>query len=99
MTIACPACRAENTERTCRRCKADLAMLWDLEAQRDAILAEAADALQRRDWTRCIERAQAALALREGPDAARLIACSYLLRGKFHHALEWHAKATAAQRA
>lgn len=94
MTIACPTCRAENTDRTCRRCKADLGMLWDLEAQRERRLSEAAEALRRRDWPHAIERAQAALALRAGSDAAGLIACVYLLRGKFHHALEWHARAT-----
>jgi hypothetical protein len=34
--IACPVCRATNAERTCRRCKADLGLLFDLEAQKNA---------------------------------------------------------------
>jgi hypothetical protein len=38
--IACPVCRAENAERTCRRCRADLGLLFDVEAQR--LAAEAA---------------------------------------------------------
>ena len=34
--IACPVCRAENAERTCRRCRADLGLLFDVEAQHEA---------------------------------------------------------------
>ena len=32
--IACPVCRAENAEQTCRRCRADLGLLFDLESRR-----------------------------------------------------------------
>ena len=40
--IRCPACRAENTQGpTCRRCKADLSLLFRLEEQRGRALAEA----------------------------------------------------------
>ena len=39
--IACPVCRAENAERTCRRCRADLGLLFDLESQRSIELAQA----------------------------------------------------------
>jgi hypothetical protein len=39
--IACPVCRAENAERTCRRCRADLGLLFDLELQRSTDLAQA----------------------------------------------------------
>jgi hypothetical protein len=39
--IACPVCRAENAERTCRRCRADLGMLFDVEAQRQSAEAGA----------------------------------------------------------
>ncbi len=93
MTIACPACRADNSERTCRRCRADLGMLWDLEAQRQRLLADVGDALRRGELVRVIDIAQAALDLRDGTDAARVIACAYLLRGKFFRALEWHERA------
>jgi hypothetical protein len=63
--IRCPACRAENTQGpTCRRCKADLSLLFRLEEQRGRALAEArrllaagrtdeADALaEETDWLR-----------------------------------------------
>jgi hypothetical protein len=96
MTLACPACRAENSQRTCRRCRADLGMLWDLEARRDRLLIEAAGALRERDWARAVDLAQAVLQLRNGADAVRLIACAYLLRGKFYRALEWHERAKSA---
>ncbi len=94
MTIACPACRAENTERICRRCRADLGLLWDLEAQRERLLADAAEALRRGQFIQAIDRAQTARDLRAGSDAGRLIACAYLLRGQFVRALEWHALAS-----
>ena len=93
MTIACPACRAENSDRVCRRCRADLSLIWDLEAQRQRLLADACDALRRHDSSRAIDIAQSARHLRDGPDAARLIACANLIRGKFYRALEWHARA------
>jgi hypothetical protein len=94
MTLACPACRAENTERACRRCRADLGLLWDLESQRQRLLADAADALRRGELVRASDVAEAALDLRDGADAARIIACAYLLRGKFFRALEWHERVT-----
>jgi hypothetical protein len=97
MTVVCPACRAENAERTCRRCRADLNLLWDLEIERQTLLVDAARALSERDWAKSIDLAQAALNLRAGADAARLIACAHLLRGKFYRALEWHARAASAE--
>jgi hypothetical protein len=87
MTLPCPACRAENTERVCRRCRADLTLLWDLEAQRQRLLADAADALRGRDGARAIELAEGVRRLRDGPDIARLTACAYLVRGQFQRAL------------
>lgn len=93
MTIACPACRAENSERVCRRCRADLGLLWDLENERLRLLADAGEALRRRDWSRVLDLAEGVRELRDGADAARLIACANLIRGKFYRALEWHARA------
>ena len=69
--IRCPACRAENTQGpTCRRCKADLSLLFQLQEQRSRTLAEArrllaagqtdeADALaDEADWTRSDEQSR-----------------------------------------
>ena len=90
MTIACPACRAENTERTCRRCRADLGLLWDLEAQRERLLADAAEAIRRGDFDHALEFARSVREMRDGADVVRLIACIFLLRGEFAHAFAWH---------
>jgi hypothetical protein len=92
MTIACPACRATNTERSCRRCKADLGLLFDLEARRQSRLAAAVSALRERDWHASLEHAHAAWDIRNGLDAGQLIACIHLLRGRFNKALAWHGR-------
>jgi hypothetical protein len=40
--MRCPVCKADNVqERACRRCKADLSLLWEVEARREALLAAA----------------------------------------------------------
>jgi hypothetical protein len=37
--MICPVCKAENTQGpACRRCKADLSLLWSLESRREALL-------------------------------------------------------------
>ncbi len=35
MPLPCPCCRAANETPTCRRCQADLSLLFALEARRD----------------------------------------------------------------
>ena len=92
MTIACPACRADNAERTCRRCKADLGMLWDLEATRSQLLADGYAALDRRDADAATAAGESARALRDDVDAIRLIACGHLLARRFDEAAKWHAR-------
>ena len=45
-SLRCPACRADNAAGpNCRRCKADLSLLWALEQQRAAHLIEARTAV------------------------------------------------------
>jgi hypothetical protein len=74
--MRCPVCKAENTQGpTCRRCKADLSLLFQLEDQRARTLAEArrllsagrADQAEERaeeaDWQRCDEESRRMLAL------------------------------------
>jgi hypothetical protein len=92
MTIACPACRADNTERTCRRCRADLGMLFDLEAARERLLAEASRVLAT-DPKGSLVAAESARSLRDGPDAVRLQACAHLLARDFEAAFHsWSAQ-------
>ena len=87
MTLRCPVCRADNTERACRRCRADLGLLWDLEADRARALVEARQAWQRGDAPGTLAAAQAAAGLRAGPDAARWTALAHLAAGNFAAAL------------
>src|SRR5689334_21327560 len=85
--IRCPACKADNAQGpTCRRCKADLTLLFALEARRAALLEVArADASAGR-WAQAYAAAGEADALRQGEDSARLVAVAALMCGDFHQA-------------
>jgi hypothetical protein len=63
--MRCPVCRAEVFEGPlCRRCRADLSLLFRLEEQRQQVLALAYRCAFKGDWRR-------ADALVEGVDAVR----------------------------
>jgi hypothetical protein len=85
--IRCPACKADNEQGpACRRCRADLSMLFALEDRRAALLAQArADGAAGR-WEPAYAAAAEADALRQGEDAARLVAVAALFCGDFHQA-------------
>ncbi len=86
--LRCPVCKAENTTPSqCRRCKADLSLLWRLEEQRQRDLVAATAAVIRQDCGRALELLDAADAARRGTDAARLRALCQLLRRDFAAAL------------
>ena len=88
MTIRCPACRADNdTGPACRRCKADLAPLFDLEARRALALRQAARALACGAGAAVLRHAQEAQLLRPGPDVLPWLAVGHLLRREFTRAL------------
>jgi hypothetical protein len=92
-------CKAENVQEwTCRRCKADLSLLWEVEERRAALLASARRHLAgpegrgpsadegpaARSHTRLAgEDAAAAGRLRAGVDALRLTALARLLGRDF----------------
>ena len=87
--MRCPACRAENaTGPLCRRCRADLSLLFTLEEQRAYLLAAAQAAVSEGDGPRAVWLAQAAQHLRAGEDARRLLALGHLLRRDFAAALQ-----------
>lgn len=94
--LRCPVCRADNTERTCRRCRADLGLLWDLEACRSAALARARQAWRDGDVTATRSAAQEAARLEEGPETWRWLAVTALAQGDFGAALSAWRAATAA---
>jgi hypothetical protein len=90
--IPCPVCRARvESGPLCRRCKADLSLLFALEARRDAALAAARRALAAGRADEALARAAEAEQLRHGADARRLIALAHLLRRDFAAAWQWYA--------
>jgi hypothetical protein len=103
--MQCPVCKAENSQGpACRRCKADLTLLWELEERRQALLSEAQHHLtvgatepnadnsrgaRPAEWRLALEPATEAMQLRAGTDAGHLIAIARLLARDFAGA--WHA--------
>jgi hypothetical protein len=89
--MRCPACRAENDRGpTCRRCRADLSLLFDLEARRGRALEQARDALARGDAAEALALLDEAEALRRGDDVRPLRAVAYLLGRDFARAWRTH---------
>jgi hypothetical protein len=87
----CPVCRARvESGPSCRRCKADLSLLFALEARRDAALAAAGRMLAADRPDEALALARGAERLRRGDDARRLIAAAHLLCRDFAEAWRWH---------
>jgi hypothetical protein len=82
--IRCPVCRADNASGpTCRRCKADLSFLWQLEEHRNWRLAEAALALLRGEAAEAARLTGEAQELRRGADARQFLGLACLLGGDY----------------
>src|SRR5207247_237651 len=80
MLLRCPACKAENTSGPiCRRCKAELSMLFALEEQRDRLLAEAGAEVASGQWQEALAHATEADGLRRDDESLRLVAVTALL--------------------
>jgi hypothetical protein len=91
MMIRCPVCRADNDAGpTCRRCKADLAPLAELEMWRALALDLAARAAALGDGDGVLRHARAAQQMRCGPDTFRWLAEGHLLRRDFSQALAYY---------
>lgn len=89
--MRCPVCRAENAEEvTCRRCRADLALLVALERTRNNALSQAARAATAGDGLAAQRHAEAAHRLRPGVDSFRWLAIAALLRRDFSGALAYY---------
>jgi hypothetical protein len=87
MSIICPCCKATNSvPGNCRRCKADLALLWALEDRRAWFLAQGHDALRCGDGRRAMTALQAAAELRDGDDLRPWQAVAALLQRDFGRA-------------
>jgi methylphosphotriester-DNA--protein-cysteine methyltransferase len=100
MVLRCPVCKAENSQGpTCRRCKADLAMLFALEERRSAEVAAAAAALADGQAEEARTHALAVAHLRADAESARLLALAALACGDYNLALRLRQEALAAETA
>ena len=89
MNVRCPVCRADNAEPgNCRRCRADLSMLWTLETQRQRLLAECRRAAGAGRGDEVLRLAHDAHALRHGEDSRMYLTLGHLLERNFHDALQ-----------
>ncbi|MFN4258351.1 MAG: hypothetical protein ACK4RK_03585 [Gemmataceae bacterium] len=89
--MRCPVCRAENDQGpNCRRCKADLSMLFALEERHHRLLAQAKAEAVRHRWTEALMLASEADDLRRDPEAQRLLALGYLLHRDFESAWRYY---------
>ena len=94
--MRCPVCKAENGQGPqCRRCKADLTLLFDLEAVRRARLDAVREHLARGRWPEAVAGAAEADWLRRDGESQRLLAVARLLDRDFGGAWECYREAQA----
>jgi hypothetical protein len=87
--MRCPVCRADNaTGPSCRRCRADLSLLFEVEERRQRALAAAARYAARIEGARAAHFAAEAHLLRRDEDSRRLLAIGRLLQRDFAGAWE-----------
>jgi hypothetical protein len=95
--IRCPVCRADNPEGpSCRRCRADLALLFRLEQQRERALGRARRHALAGEAEASLREARRAHGLRQGEDSRRLLALGHLLSRDFAGAWRWYTRAKVA---
>lgn len=84
MPIPCPCCKASNDAGpNCRRCKADLALLFAIEDNRTALIERARSS----NFVEALDALDRAEQLRQGDDIVRLRATMKLLHRDFAGAL------------
>jgi hypothetical protein len=82
--LSCPVCRATNSQGpACRRCRADLSLLFNLEARRDRLLASARGLLQDGQPWRALALLNSVDELRHDEDVRRLRAVCHLWQRDF----------------
>jgi hypothetical protein len=85
--MRCPLCRADNDQGPhCRRCRADLSLLFRLDEQRRRSLVRGREELARGRTEAALALLDQAEALRRGDDVLRLRAVAHLLRREFARA-------------
>src|SRR5689334_14157205 len=86
--ITCPCCRAANdVGPNCRRCKADLSLLFAVADRRGFLVSEARKFAARGKFAEAVRSLEEAAALRAGDDVRRLTAAVRLLAGQYAAAL------------
>jgi tetratricopeptide (TPR) repeat protein len=89
--MRCPACRADNDDKPfCRRCKADLSLLWAVEERRGEFLRAARLCLRLGQFDKALDHLGQVQELRRDADADQLAAIAHLLAGNFSEALRLH---------
>ena len=92
--MSCPVCRADgNREPQCRRCKADLTLVVQVDRTRARAMTHAIFHARCGDARACLANASTAHRLRAGADSARLLAVGSLLARDFRSAWFWAQKA------
>lgn len=87
--MQCPVCRAENAAGpACRRCRADLSLLFDLERQRGRALDAAKRLLLAGDFVNARLQAREAHAMRPDKESRRVLLAANIFRGDFPQACE-----------
>ena len=85
--MRCPVCRADvGPGPACRRCRADLSLLFSLEDHRQEALQKAHRALSRGQGASLLDCAQQVHILRRDEESGRLLILGYLLCGDFAEA-------------
>jgi Flp pilus assembly protein TadD len=88
MPVPCPCCKASNDAGpTCRRCKADLSLLFQLEADRAALVEQARELVAQSRPEESLAHLDRAAQLRRGDDVLRLRAVALLLSRDYAGAL------------
>ena len=86
--VGCPCCRAANDAGpACRRCKADLSLLFAVEAERTSLVAAARTLAAECRYSESLAALDRAAQLRRGHDLSRVRATVLLLARDFAGAL------------
>lgn len=84
MPVPCPCCKASNdAPSACRRCKADLSLLWAVEADRAAAIEAARTFAEEGRFAEAAAELGRAAQLRRSPDVLRLRVAALLLARDF----------------
>jgi hypothetical protein len=88
MPVPCPLCKATtDTGPACRRCKADLSLLFAVDAERTALVGQARELAAQSHFAESLAILDRAAQLRRGPDVSRVRAAVLLLARDFEGAL------------